>query len=43
MNSSSQNLLNDIHFFWFRGGQNFANRFGNDVIMTSFVMTGLSN
>ena len=36
-------LSNDIYFVWFRGGPNFVIGFGNDVIMTSFVIVGLSN
>ena len=39
---SHQNLSNDIYFVWFRGGPHFPNvsiGFGNDIIMTSFLVT----
>ena len=42
LNSSHQYLSNDIYFVLFRGGLNFAIVFGKQVIMTSFVIVGLS-
>ena len=43
LNSSHQNLSNDRYFVWFRGGPHFPIVFGNDIIMTSFLVTRLSN
>ena len=33
----------DIYFVWFRGGPNFAIVFGNNFIVTSFIIVRLSN
>ena len=43
LNSSHQNLSNDIYFVWFRRGLHFPIVFGNDIIMTSFLATWFSN
>ena len=43
LDSSYQYLLNDIWFVWFHGSPYFSIVFGNDVIMTSFLVTCFSN
>ena len=46
LNSSHQNLSNDIYFVWFSWGSHFPIVpivFGNDIIMTSFLVTRFLN
>ena len=43
LDNSHRFLSNDLYFVYFRGGPNFAIVFGNDVIMTSFVIVEFSN
>ena len=43
LDSSHQNLSTDVHFVGLRGGPHFSIVFGNDIIMTSFLVTWFSN
>ena len=43
LDSSRQDFSNDIYFDWFLGRPHFFIVFGNDIIMTSFLVTWSSN
>ena len=43
LDSSRQDLSSDIQFDWFGGCPHFSIVFGNDIIMTSFLVTWFSN
>ena len=43
LNSSHENLSNDVYFFSFRIFPLSSIVFGNDIIMTSFLVTWFSN
>ena len=43
LDSSHQNLLIDTYLFWFRGGPHVSIVFGNDIILTPFLVTWFSN
>ena len=43
LNSSHKDLSNDIYVDWFLGRPHFFIVFGNDIIMTSFLVTHSSN
>ena len=43
MDSSYQNLSNNVLFAWFRAGPRFDIVFGNDVIMMLFLIFGFQN